>query len=558
MPPPSIQHAFTLALQHHKAGRLQDAEPIYRQILLQQPTHAGALNMLGVLALQTGHDDTAITFARQAIALQPNLAEAHCNLGNALRNQNQLDDAIAAYRQALALKPNLSEASSNLAAVLIAREQLEEAVAACRHAIAHKPNFPQAHNNLGHALKRLGRLDEALAAYRHAIALAPQLPEAHHSLAIALADLGLLDEAIATYRQTIALQPTYPEAHYNLAMLLLLRGDFHAGWPEHEWRWKTRNLRARCRQFPQPQWDGAPLAGRTILVHTEQGLGDALMFCRYLPLLAARGGRILLECPPELHHLLQSSPAFASLTLLTAGQPLPAIDFHCPLLSLPLAFRTTPDSIPHTVPYLQPDPTLVQLWQDKLASIEPRVETRGQRTRDLHPASPPQNSTPLPLTNYQLPPFKVGLVWAGRKEHVNDHNRSLPLAAFAPLAAIPNITFFSLQKGERASEAAHPPAGMHLIDFTPDLHNLVNTAALIANLDLIISVDTAVAHLAGALARPTWVLLPFLPDWRWLLDRNDSPWYPTMRLFRQPNPAAGPAVLPSVAAALTQLASNPR
>jgi len=685
MPPSAIQRALDQALQHHRAGRLQQAEQLYRQILTQQPDHPEALHLLGVLASQSGQHDTAVKLIRQAIALKPNFPTAHLNLGNTFKDLGRLDEAIAAYRQAIALKPNFPEALSNLGSALKDHGQVDAAITAYRQAITLKPNFPEAHNNLGSALKANDQLDDAIAAFRQAIALKPDFaaahsnlaialqdhgqfnaalaacrqalalqpnsPEAHNNFGIALRERGLLDDAraafqqaltlqpdfpeahcnlgltlhdqgqldaaIAAHRQALALQPNFPEAHNNLgqalkdqgeldaalaayrqalalkpnfpeacrnlatilkehgeleaaraayhqaialkpafaeahsdlALLLLWQGDFSAGFLEYEWRWKCPNFRPFYRSFPQPQWDGSPLAGRTILLHAEQGLGDTLQFCRYVPLVAAQGGRIILACQPELHRLLQNVPSLGFHQLLSRGQPLPTFDVHCPLLSLPHVLHTTLETIPCEVPYLRADPALVQHCHNKLAATctdptEPRVETRGQ-------------PTPVPAPNRRV---KVGLAWAGLPTHPNDIHRSLTLAAFAPLAAVPNITFYSLQKGKRASDAADPPPGMHLVDLTPDLHDFADTAALIANLDLIISVDTSIVHLAGALAKPVWTLLPFLPDWRWLQDRPDSPWYPTMRLFRQQTqeqePADWPAVLTQVAAALGQFASS--
>ncbi len=507
-------------------GQLDDAIAACCQAIALKPDLAEAYSNLGSALHDKGQLDEAIAACRQAIALKPDLAEAYSGLGSALHDKGQLDEAIAAYRQAIVLKPSFAEARSNLGVALGEKGRFDEAITAFRQAITLKPNFPDAHCNLGNALRDSGRLDDAIVACRQAIALKPDFTGAYSNLGNALSGKGQLDEAIAVYRQALALDPNFPEAHYNLATRLLYRGDLAAGWAEYEWRWKCRDVRPIHRSFSQPQWDGSPLTGRTIFIHAEQGFGDTLQFVRYLSLVASGGGRIFLECQRELHRLFESSALPGPHQLLTRGQPLPAFDLHYALLSLPLAFQTTLDTIPHDVPYLRANPALVQRWRAKLGAA------------------------PAPL--------KVGLVWAGRKSHGNDRNRSMPLAALAPLARVPNISFYNLQKDDPARQAAHPPPGMRLIDYTSELADFADTAALIANLDLVISVDTSIVHLAGALAKPVWVLLCFAPDWRWLQDRLDSPWYPTLRLFRQPQPGDWPSALNKAADALAQLGRSYR
>ncbi|MGD0390512.1 MAG: tetratricopeptide repeat-containing glycosyltransferase family protein [Tepidisphaeraceae bacterium] len=460
----TIQQAIDLALQHHQAGRLQEAEPLYRQVLAQQPNHADALNLLGMLAGQTGRLDAALNLIRRAIAICSTNVAYYNNLGNALIDAGQLDEAIATYRQA----------------------------------IAFSPQYAQTHYNLGVALERKGQLDEAVAAYRQAIRLKPDFVEAHNNLGNALIEIGQLDEAIAACRRAIALSPNFAEAHFNLSVALLARGDFQEGWEEYEWRWKCKD-HPPLRNFAQPQWDGHSLEGRTLLLHAEQGFGDALQFIRYLPLAAQRGGKIIIECQAELQRLFQTIAGRCQV--MVRGQPLPAFDLHCPLLSLPRVFATNLDNIPNIVPYLHADAEDAGRWQHRLAEHAPLV--------------------------------KVGLGWAGSPGNKNNRNRSINLASLAPLGQIPGVRFFSLQKGEAAAEAKTPPPGMELVDWTQELKDFADTAALIANLDLVIAVDTAVAHLAGAMGKPVWTLLPFVP-WRWLLGREDSPWYPSMRLFRQP------------------------
>jgi Flp pilus assembly protein TadD len=530
----TIQQTFDLALRHQQAGRLRDAEQLYRQVLARQPEHAIAIHNLGVIALQVGHYDVAMELLRRFIAVNPNDPEAHSNLGIALKNKGQLDAAIAAFRRAIALNPNLPQVHSNLGSVLKDKGQLDEAIAACRRAIALRPDYPEAHNNLGvalkdkgdfdeaiaaccraialrpnyaeahynlgNALKDKGQFDEAIAAYRQAVGLKADLAEAHSNLGNALKDKGRFDEAIASYRQAIALSPNLSEAHNNLALALLTRGDLQQGWEEYEWRWKCKEFPSPPRNFTQPQWDGRPLENRTLLLHVEQGIGDALQFIRYLPLVEQRGGRIIIECQAELQRLFQNIAG--SSQVVAQGQSLPAFDLHCPLLSLPRVFGTNLANVPNIVPYLHADAEDVSRWQRRLAD---------------HP-----------------PLARVALAWAGNPTQQNDRNRSMKLEMLATLGQMPGVRFFSIQKGAAAAEAKNPPPGMELVDWTEEMKDFADTAALIANLDLVIAVDTAVAHLAGAMGKPVWTLLSFVADWRWLLQRPDSPWYPTMRLFRQP------------------------
>ena len=520
----TIQQAFDLALQHHQAGRLQEAEQLYRQVLAQQPERADAMHNLGLIAHQVGRNDVAVELIRRAIVLNPNNAEAYNNLGNVLKNKGEFDDAIDAYRRAIALNPNFPEVHSNLGNALKDKGQLEEAIAAYRRAIALRPNYAEAHSNLGNALKERGQLDEAIAAYRRAIALRPNYAEAHNNLGGVLIDQGRLDEAIAAYRRAIAFRPGYPEAHSNLSLSLLTSGDFQQGWEEHEWRWKCKDFSSPRRNFAQGQWDGCPLENRTILLHAEQGAGDAIQFIRYLPLVAQRGGRIIIECHTELQRLFRTMAG--SHQVMAPTQPMPAFDLHCPLVSLPRVFGTNLGNIPKDVPYLHPDAEDAGRWQHRPGE--------------------------------QAPAVKVGLGWAGNPRHKNDRNRSIKLARLAPLGQLPGVRFFSLQKGAAAAEAKTPPPGMELVDWTEELKDFADTAALIANLDLVIAVDTAVVHLAGAMGKPVWTLLPFNSDWRWLLERQDSPWYPTMRLFRQPSRGDWDGVMTRVVEALSLWIKNRR
>lgn len=329
--------------------------------------------------------------------------------------------------------------------------------------------------------------------------------------------MGQIDEAIAAYRRALALNRGLAEAHNSLGLALLLQGEFLPGWDEYEWRWKMKDFPSPQRNLDQVQWTGQPLEGRTLLLHAEQGIGDTLQFIRYLPLIRRLGASIIVECPSELQRLIR--PIASGHRVGVTGQPLPPFELHCPLMSLPRVFGTMLDSIPREIPYLRADADDIQTWKDRLGE--------------------------------DLPSLKVGLAWAGSPNHAEDRYRSIALDRLGPLGQVPGIRFVSLQKGHAATQTNKLPHGMQLIDISEEINDFADTAALIANLDLVIAVDTAVAHLAGAMGAPVWVLLPFAPDWRWMLDREDSPWYPTMRLFRQPLRGDWDSVIARVVRALS-------
>jgi tetratricopeptide (TPR) repeat protein len=493
-------------------GSLNEAVASYQRAIELMPGFAMAHNNQGVALKKLGRPDEAVAAFRRAIQLAPVYPEAHNNLGQALEAIGRLDEAVAAYRHAIQLKPDLAGAFCNLGNALFAQRRFNDSIAACRRAIELRPDMAEAHNNLGNALSAAGYLDEAIAAYGQALRLNPNYVQALSNLGGTLIDIGRLDEPQALFRRALQIDPDFPDAHWNLALFLLLRGNFAEGLPEYEWRWKVKAM-PRPPRFSQPRWDGGDLNGRTILLHAEQGFGDAIQFIRYAPLVAARGGRVIVQCPAELKRLFSRTP---DIQVFAAGEPLPNFDFHCPLLSLPLAFKTDLQSIPSSVPYLSADPELVKAWRAKLP--------RGDNCR------------------------RIGLAWAGAATHVNDRNRSILPADLAPLAQVKDAAFYSLQKGDAAKNL--PPAGMDLIDFTSDLKDFADTAAMIENLDMVIAVDTSVAHLAGAMGKPVWLLLPCNPDWRWMLHRLDSPWYPTMRLFRQQRAGQWRATIEETAAAL--------
>jgi Flp pilus assembly protein TadD len=451
----------------------------------------------------------AIAAFKTAIKLKPdfpvaktNLAAAYFEWGNALLAKGQTDEALEAFEHAVALKPDFIEALDKIGQCLQSLEQFDGAVAAFQTIIRLKPDMFEAFNNLGIALQALGKIEEAIAAFKKAVALKPDCVSAVSNLARALSEAGRPEDALAWRVRAVEIDPSSRVTHSDLGLQLLLLGQYERGWREFEYRCNVEIVEAKLRPMA-PRWNGQDLSGKTILLVHEQGWGDLIQFSRYVPLLAQKtGGKILLECPAALRRLLDGLPSLDRLVL--DGDPRPAFDYYCPVMSMGMLLGTTPQTIPADVPYLRASPDLVKIWRDRLGP------------RGKHP--------------------RVGIAWAGNPKHKNDHNRSVRLEQLAPLACEGNVEFHSLQTGPAASQALRPPAGMTLIDFTAHLTDFAETAALVENLDLVICVDTAAAHLAGAMAKPVWLLLPRDPDWRWMLGRSDTPWYPTMRLFRQTAP----------------------
>ena len=515
---PSAYNSLGTALAQQ--GLLEEAVQCFRKALGFAADYSDAYTNLGTALQLQGLPEEAITCFRMALDARPDSADAHNNLGSLFGKQGRSAEEVACYRRAIDLKPNYPEAHYNLGYSFQQQHRLDEAVVCYRRAIDLKPNDTMAHNNLGTTFQQQERLDDAIACYHRAIHLRPDWPEAHNNLGTALEQQALLEQAVASYRTAIGLKPDYPEAHSNLAMALLAQGNLAEGWEEFEWRWKIPEMTTACRNFAQPQWNGEPIGDRVILLHADQGYGDTLQFCRYVPLVAA-GARTILEVHAPLARLLSRLPGITEI--VTQGERLPSFDLHCPLMSLPRLVGTTLDTIPGSTRYLTADPGLVPQWRERLADLDG---------------------------------LRVGIVWAGSEKLgfpkliVMDRRRSIALDTMAPLAEVAGASFVSLQKGGPAAQAANPPRGMVLHDFTADLRDFADTAALIDGLDLVISVDTAVAHLAGALGKPVWLLNRFDACWRWLQNRNDSPWYPTLRQFRQPSPGDWTSVIQAVRDAL--------
>jgi tetratricopeptide (TPR) repeat protein len=475
-------------------GKFAEAEAGYRHTLALRPGQANDHANLGVALAQQGKLADAVPHYREALRQQSDHVSALCNLGAALTDLDQPDEAVACLRQALYLDPAFLRALYNLGRALLIQDRPDEAEAPLREALRLQPDYARAYADLGIVLMKQGRHDEAVAHLRRAVTLQPDDAKAYNSLGVALKEQGKLTEAVTCLQEALRVEPGYAEAHKNLALVWLQHGDYERGWPEYEWRW-------RCKEFvppkyAQPRWDGSDLKGRTVLLHTEQGLGDTIQFIRYAPLLQQRGGRVVVAAQPALVSLLSRCPGVDQVA--ARGVTLPSFDVYVPLLSLPALFGTTLATVPAEVPYLAADERLVKHWRRELAA---------------------------------LPGFKVGIVWQGSPGYGGDRERSTRLACFEPLARLPGVNLLSLQKGAGSEQLAAAPFPVTAIG--ERLDDWANTAAVVQALDLLITVDTGVAHLAGALDVPVWVALPLAPDWRWLLDREDSPWYPAMRLFRQ-------------------------
>ncbi len=517
-----IAETMETAVEHHQAGRLQQAEQLYQLALETEPDHPVALHLLGVIAHQTGRADVAVDLLSKAIAKNPSIPQFHNSLGVVLKGIGRLQEAIASYRQAVLLKPDYAEAYSNMAAALQFQGRYVEAVENCKQAVQLKPDYAEAYNNMAAALQSQGQYAEAVEKCQQAVLLKPDYAEAYNTMASALQSQGKYTEAIENYRHTLQLKPDYAEVHNNLGMALLLTGEFSQGWKEYEWR-SNAKVPTYPHRLEAPRWDGSPFVGKRLLVHYEQGLGDSIQFARYLPMVKDQGGTIILEERKPLLGLFQQ---FSEIDELVEASPntKPAVkfDIYVPFMSLPAIFGTTPETIPAEVPYIGADSEKVRYWQNRLDGAD----------------------------------FKVGIAWAGRATHKNDRNRSCALEHFAPLAKIDGVKLYGLQKGKAASQANQLPEDMEVTNLGEQLEDFTDSAAAIENLDLVISVDTAAAHLAGAMGKKVWTLLPLSPDWRWMLDRQDSPWYPTMRLFRQEKCGDWDGVFSRVAEELRKLAAN--
>ncbi len=521
----SLDGAFADAVALHGQGRLADAERAYRAILAAAPAYAPALRNLGVLAMQAGQPDAALALLGQALAAAPNSPETLYNLGYVLMAVGRAAEAELRLRQALAAAPGYVDALANLGSLLTTQDRLDEAEPLLRQAIRLGPWHVGALNNLGALLARRGRHDDAAACFQAACAADPALPLSRINLGTALLQGGRIEAAIAALQAGLAGDPSHVEGRFNLAWALLLAGRFAEGWAAYEARWQRPELAPLLARFACPAWDGREPAGKTLLLHGEQGFGDAIQFIRYAALLAERGARVLFLADgprARLARLFRTAPGLAGcVDSIEAAGP---VDSHAPLMRLPRLLGTGDGSIPAAIPYLRAEPAKVAEWRDRLP-----------------------------------PGYRVGVVWQASQDNAHGRRRSLPLAALAPLAALPGVRLVSLQHAaSEADRAALATLGILPVGEALDRGDdgFVDTAAVLDNLDLVIGCDTAVPHLAGALGRPVWLLLEPVPDWRWRLDTDGSAWYPTMRLYRAGTDRNWAPVIAQVAVDLQALSSS--
>jgi len=523
---------FSTAVAHHREGRLDEAAKLYEQVLKKVPNQVDCLHLLGVLSTQRGDFKAAIELISRAIEqkksapvaefhnnigaaykglgdlesagkhfataarLKPTYAEAFNNLGSVQERTGVLDDAEANFNKALALKPDYAKAHCGLGNIALSRGSITDAITHFEKAIEIEPNFLEAHGNLGRALTDLGRLDEAEDRFRYILSLDPDNAAAHYGLGVAEEEKGDPEGALTAYQKAISLAPDEPDFHWNAGLVHLLKGSYEAGWQEYEWRLK-RAIKL-TRNVDLPRWDGGDISGKTILIQTEQGYGDTFQFIRYAQLLKDKGARVIVECQPKTEELIARASGVDEV--ISRESDVPKCDLRIELLSLPKIFGTTVDQIPATLPYIKPPRPLKETWAERF------VLAKGK---------------------------KVGVVWRGNPLNTINPKKSVPIGEMAYICAVKGVHCFAIQLDASAEEIAALNARAHVGALGEDIFDWSDTASLIDAMDLIISVDTGVAHLAGALGKPTWVMLADVPDWRWMLDREDSPWYPGMRLFRQ-------------------------
>ena len=552
----NVAQTFQEAVALHRQNRLREAEKLYARVLKAAPDHFDALHLLGTIKAQSGQMGEALRLISAALTINPRAAEAYVNLANVMHALKRDADALDCLDRALAIDPSDLQALQNRGSALLTLDRPQDALACFEQVLQRAPRNGEALLNRGVALATLERHAEALDDFDAALRLAPAHPDLHYNRGNALLQMNRHAEAIAAFDRTLAAIPAHArawnnrgralqslnrnaeaaesfgkalalhkdnaDAHFNLALTLLTQGDLRRGFEQYEWRWKRSGMTDTRRGYGRALWLGEfPLGHKTILLHAEQGLGDTIQFARYAPLLARAGARVVLEVQPELKTLLSGIEGIASCH--ARGESLPAYDVHCPLGSLPLAMKTDATNIPAEIPYLRAD-------EQRLAQWRPAIDA--------------------------LPGKRVALAWAGHARHANDRNRSMDLELLAPLFAIPGLSFVSIQRELRDKDAAVLARTPNVRHLGGELADMTDTAAVVRLADLVISVDTSVVHLAGAMGRPLWVMLPFAPDWRWTLTGDATPWYPQARLLRQPAIGDWPSVVATLRDALTEFAGK--
>ena len=627
-----IDATLKLAKSRLRSGQVNEAEAMYRKVLSEQPACSEAVHFLGLAALQRGKLEAALEMVRKSIELEPakaeyynnlatvlgrmsrsiealgsaqraielkgDFAEAYGNKGVALEQLGRLDEAIESYRKAAELRADHVDALCNLGNALSRKEQHEEAIRHLRKYVELRPRDAGGRKHLGNALRRAGKPEEAVTAYRMAVELNPKDTDAHNNLGAALQESGRVPEAEEVLRTCLSINPNHCDAHWNRGLALLAMGQWREGWMEYEWRQHLKQDVGQRRNFPQPVWKGSPLEGRTVLVLCEQGLGDSIQFVRYVPMLAARGAKVIVECQSKLKPLFQGLEGRhggtgkgrhegtearrhggeegghgegtngengnghfnrqsaigirqSDIQVIAKGEPIPNFDMHARLLTLPGIFDSTPEDLPNRVPYLHVEDKRAQRMRRVLDAA---IRRHGGNNAQRHEGTEARRHEGEDRT------LNVGLVWQGNTAHKGDRFRSIALAKFAPLAQVPGVRLVSLQKGFGSEQVEACREQVPLVEWSDPQDTtaeaLVDTAALMKSLDLVIAVDTSLAHLAGALGVPVWVAMPLACDWRWLLDREDTPWYPTMRLFRQHDLGDWDDVIARMTRALDERAAN--
>ncbi len=516
---PELHHNLGNSLRLN--GELEEAAACLRSAIALRPDYVKAYFHLADILWQQAKLPEAFTMLRHVLQLQPRFAEAHEQLALVLQRWGRNAEAVQSLQAALQLRPNMSSALGNLGTLLNSMGRREEALRCLLKFVDLRPRLAEGHNNLGNAYLGLFRYGEAQACYQRAITLRPRYAKAEYNLGKVHFELGNFAEAAAAFERAMEYDPQYAEPRFELGAVQLLQGNYAAGWRNYESRWGMDNASHARRTYTEPVWDGSPLAGRTILLYTEQGFGDTFQFIRYARLVKERGGQVLVECQPRLIPLMQSVPGVDQW--IPRGQMLPPFDVQCALLSLPAILGATAASIPRQVPYLAAQPRLVEKWREALS----------------------------PLAG-----FRVGIVWQGSPTFLRDGVRSIPLVEFEPLARVPGVQLIALQKGPGEEQLSRLAGRFSVAQLGDDIDQstgtFMDTAAILTQLDLLISSDTSTVHLAGALGLPVWVALGRVPDWRWLLERSDCPWYPTLRIFRQRQPADWSEVFCEIAAALQE------
>lgn len=469
------------------AGKLLEAKNICLILLQKYPDHPSITSILGLIYFYLGNDKLAQKYYEHSLIKNPNNALAFHNLGMIFLKNGEIDNAITSFKKALSLNSELAYSYYCLGLSYDIKGKYNEALDFYKKAVNLEPKLVDAYNNMGIIMQKQGQFKEAIDFFKKAIEIEPNYAEVYSNMGLTYREYGMIENSISSYKKSLEINPNLIDAHVNLALSLLLKGDFINGWKEYEWRKKHLPY-----IFSKPFWEGSDLSSKKIFIYTEQGFGDSIQFIRYIPLVYELGAKIILMCQKELESLFRNIKGIEEL--LTFGEPFPDFDFHCPLLSLPYIFNTDSESIPNNVPYLFPELLKIKKWSEKV-----RSDNRN---------------------------LKVGLSWSG-KNHANH------ISLFSPLLQLSNVTFYSLQKGEAASQVDNSPYNTKIVNLSNEINDFSDTAAIIENLDLVITIDTSVAHLAGALGKEVWTLLTYVPDWRWMLNRKDSPWYPTMRLFRQ-------------------------